>query len=83
MKKPVEQSFTILDLKGIEITLFVRKTKEFLQIASSVGQDYYPEILGTMMLLNMSLLFNAVWTIIKAFIDEKTRKKIHVLGDNN
>lgn len=80
MKKPVEQSFTILDLKGIEITLFVRKTKEFLQIASSVGQDYYPEMLGTMMLLNTSFLFNAVWAIAKAFIDEKTRKKINMLG---
>lgn len=38
LKKPVEQSLTILDLKGIEITHLVGKTKAFLQIASSVGQ---------------------------------------------
>ena len=80
MKKPIEQSLTILDLEGIGISHLVGKTKAFLQIASSVGQDYYPEMLGTMMLLNTSFLFNAVWAIAKAFIDEKTRKKIHMLG---
>ena len=32
------------------------------------------------MLLNTNLLFNAVWAIVKAFINEKTRKKIHMLG---
>ena len=81
LKKSVEQSLIILDFKGYEITRLFEKTKAFLQIALSFGQDYYPEMLGKMMLLNTSLLFNAVWVIVKAFIDEKTRKKIHMLGN--
>ena len=80
LKKPVEQSLTILDLEGIGITHLVGKTKELLEIALGIGQNYYPEMIGTMMLLNTSFAFNAVWTFVQPFIDEKTRKKINVLG---
>ena len=80
LKKPIEQSLTILDLENIGISNLVGKTKAFMQIATNIGQDYYPEMLGTMMLLNTSFFFNAVWAIIKVFIDEKTRKKINFLG---
>ena len=80
IKKPIEQSLTILDLENIGISNLVGKTKAFMQLATNIGQDYYPEMLGTMMLLNTSFFFNAVRAIIKVFIDEKTRKKINFLG---
>ena len=80
LKKPIEQSLTILDLENIGISNLVGKTKAIMQLATNIGQDYYPEMLGTIMLLNTSFFFNAVWAIIKVFIDEKTRKKINFLG---
>ena len=80
MKKPVEQSLTILDLQGIGIGILVGKIKSFVNLASDIGQDYYPEMLGTMLLLNTNFFFNAVWAIVKVFIDEKTRKKITFCG---
>lgn len=80
MKRPVEQSCTILDVKGIGITSLIGKTREFLKIASAIGQDYYPEMLGSMFLLNASFFFRAVWALAKTFIDEKTAKKINLLS---
>lgn len=80
MKTPIEQSLTILDMEGIGISHMVGKIKDFVKLASDIGQDYYPEMLGTMMLLNTSWLFNALWAIVKTFIDEKTRTKINFLG---
>lgn len=80
IKKPVEQSLTILDMDGVGIGRIVGKTRQFIQLASNIGQDYYPEMLGTMMLLNTGFFFNAVWAIVKTFVDEKTRKKINLLG---
>ena len=80
VKKPVEQSLTILDLKGIGITMFIGKIRGFVKLASDIGQDYYPEMLGTMLLLNTSWIFNAIWAIVKGFIDEKTAKKVHFCG---
>ncbi|MCQ2818929.1 MAG: SEC14 family lipid-binding protein [archaeon] len=80
MGKPVEQSLTILDMNGIGISILVGKIKSFVKLASDIGQDYYPEMLGTMLLLNTNFFFNAVWAIVKVFIDEKTRKKITFCG---
>ena len=82
VKKPIEQSLTILDIQGIGVSHLVGKTKAFVQLASKIGQDYYPEMLGTMMLLNNGWFFSAAWAIIKNFVDEKTRKKINMLGSS-
>jgi hypothetical protein len=50
----------------------------FLKIASNIAQNYYPEMLGNMILLNTTFFFKAIWTLVKGFIDEKTRAKILV-----
>ncbi len=76
--KIIEQSLTILDMEGIGIGLLTGKTKEFVKLAADIGQNYYPEMLGQMFLINTSFFFSAVWTICKAFVDEKTRNKISV-----
>ncbi len=78
MGKLVEQSLTILDMDGIGMSILGGKTKEFVKIASNIGQNYYPEMLGTMYLINTSFFFSAVWSLVQSFIDEKTRKKINV-----
>jgi hypothetical protein len=82
VKTPVEQSFTILDLNGIGISHVVGKTKSFVKLASDIGQDYYPEMLGTMFLLNTGFFFKAVWALVKGFIDPKTAGKIQMLGSS-
>jgi len=51
-----------------------------VKLASTIGQDYYPEILGQMFIINAPMLFTGVWAIIKPWIDEKTRNKIKILG---
>jgi hypothetical protein len=51
-----------------------------MKIAAKVCQDYYPEILGVMYVLNMPWIVRGVWGIVKGFVDEKTRKKINLLG---
>jgi hypothetical protein len=76
--KLIEQTFIILDMEGIGISHLTGKTREFLKIASNIAQDYYPEMLGTMYLVNTSFFFSAVWSIVKGFLDEKTTNKIKV-----
>lgn len=56
--------------------------KKFIKIATDIGQDNYPEMLGKMFLLNTSFMFSAIWSIVKGFIDEKTRNKISVQKSN-
>ena len=82
VKKPVEQSCTILDVNGIGIFSLVGQIKSFIKLASDIGQDYYPEMLGHMSLLNVGFLFRAVWSLVKTFIDAKTAGKITLLKGN-
>ena len=49
---------------------------------SSIGQEYYPETLGTMFIINAPFLFSSIWSGIKIFIDKRTQEKIQILGSN-
>jgi hypothetical protein len=42
----VEQTLTILDLKGSTMKMASKQVYDFIQLASKIGQDNYPEILG-------------------------------------
>jgi len=79
VKRPVEQSCTILDANGIGITSLFGPIKGFIKLASDIGQDYYPEMLGKMTIVNVGFLFRAVWSLVKGFIDPKTQSKINLL----
>ena len=79
VKRPVEQSCTILDANGIGITSLFGPIKGFIKLASDIGQDYYPEMLGKMTIVNVGFLFRAVWSLVKGFIDPKTQYKINLL----
>ncbi len=76
----VDQSFTILDLEGIGITDFVGDVKNFVALASKIGQDYYPENMGKMFIVNTSPVFTFIYSIVKTFLDPKTRDKIELKG---
>lgn len=78
----VDQSFTILDLKGGSMKMMSGQVYDFVKLASNIGQDYYPEILGKMYIVNAPMLFSGIWAIIKPWIDEKTRNKIKILGSS-
>ena len=79
VQKPVEQSCTILDANGIGIFSLVGPIKGFVKLASDIGQDYYPEMLGKMTIINVGFLFRAIWSMVKSFIDPKTQSKISLL----
>ena len=78
--KIIEQGLTIFDLTGVSLGLLTGKVKNFIKIASSIGQDNYPEMLGNMFMINSSTMFTIIWGMVKMFVDEKTRNKIKIIG---
>jgi hypothetical protein len=74
----IEQSLTIIDVDGLGLSILSGDVKKFLKLAADVAQNYYPEMLGQMVIINSGFFFSALWSIVKGFIDEKTSKKILV-----
>lgn len=77
----IEQSCTILDLKNVSLSSF-SSVYSVVQQVSKIAQEYYPEMLGKMFIINAPMLFTAVWSIVKAFLDEVTLAKIQILGSS-
>ncbi|KAJ3353986.1 cytosolic factor, phosphatidylinositol/phosphatidylcholine transfer protein [Entophlyctis luteolus] len=77
--KTIDKSCTIMDLKNIPIMQFNSIRKVLAQV-THIAQNYYPETLGTMFLINAPLVFQGVWKIVKGMLDENTVAKISILG---
>jgi len=80
--KRVEQSISILDMKNEAMKFMFGDTKKFVEITTDMAQNYYPEILGQMFIINAPFSFKAIWAMFKSFVDEKTRKKINIEGSS-
>lgn len=77
----IEKSMTIMDLKGVSImSLFFGKIKTFTKIAAKIAQDYYPEILGKMFIVNSGFMFRGIWGVVSMWIDKKTQNKICIIS---
>lgn len=74
-----ETCCTIMDLKGVGIAK-ANSVYSYLQSASGISQNYYPERLGKLYIINAPWGFSTVFSVIKRFLDPVTVSKINVLG---
>lgn len=75
----LETCCTIMDLKGVGITK-ISSVYSYVKMASDMSQNYYPERLGRLYLVNAPWGFSGAFGMIKGFLDPVTVEKIHVLG---
>ncbi|KAF2758128.1 hypothetical protein EJ05DRAFT_500647 [Pseudovirgaria hyperparasitica] len=77
----LETCCTIMDAKGVGIAR-AGQVYGYLQQASGMSQNYYPERLGKLYIINAPWGFSGVFSVIKRFLDPVTVAKIHVLGSS-
>ena len=77
----LETCCTIMDLKGVGVSR-VPSVYGYVKQASAVLQNYYPERLGKLYLINAPWGFASVFNVVKGFLDPVTVNKIHVLGSS-
>lgn len=75
----LETCCTIMDLKGVGIGN-ATSVFGYIKQASAISQNYYPERLGKLYVINAPWGFSTVFSVVKGFLDPVTVKKIHVLG---
>jgi hypothetical protein len=77
--KLLETCCSIMDLKGVGVTS-VPSVYGYVRQASAISQNYYPERLGKLYLINAPWGFSSVFSAVKGFLDPVTVEKIHILG---
>jgi len=75
----LETCCTIMDLKGVGLGK-VSSVYAYVKEASAISQNYYPERLGKLYIINAPWGFSSVFSVVKGFLDPVTVQKIHVLG---
>ncbi|AEO67993.1 27d20494-096a-41b7-aaae-efb0c9e920f8 [Thermothielavioides terrestris] len=75
----LETCCTIMDLKGVGLAK-APQVYSYVKQASALSQNYYPERLGKLYLINAPWGFSTVWSVVKGWLDPVTVQKIHVLG---
>ncbi|RKU42495.1 S14 cytosolic factor [Coniochaeta pulveracea] len=75
----LETCCTIMDLKGVGISK-AGQVYSYVSAASNLSQNYYPERLGRLYIINAPWGFSGVWSMIKGWLDPVTVQKIHILG---
>ncbi|KAK4143014.1 CRAL-TRIO domain-containing protein [Dichotomopilus funicola] len=77
----LETCCTIMDFKGVGLTK-IPQVYSYVKQASVLSQNYYPERLGHLYLINTPWGFSSVWSVIKGWLDPVTVKKIHILNSS-
>ncbi len=75
----LETCCSIMDLKGVGVTK-IPSVYGYVKQASAISQNYYPERLGKLYLINAPWGFSSAFSVVKGFLDPVTVNKIHVLG---
>ena len=76
----VTQGTNILDLENFSMGMFMGESKEYLGRISKISQDYYPETMGKMFIVNAPMIFTTVWSVVKGWLDPRTVAKIGLYG---
>lgn len=77
----IDTCTTIIDLKDVSLMkLFIGKIKDFVKISIGITQDYYPEMMHKLYIINSGFFFKGVWAIVKPWIDPVTQKKIVIIS---
>jgi hypothetical protein len=69
-------------LEGGFVSKINKQIYRIMAKAGQIGSDYYPETAGPMYFVNASMLCTGVWSMCKGFLDERTIKKVKIVGTN-
>jgi hypothetical protein len=79
LSPPLENYVCIVDLNGYGLR---NNDYGVLKEQAHVLQNYYPERMGVSFVVNGPWYLASVWKIIQSWLEERTRRKIQILGSD-
>jgi hypothetical protein len=77
----IDKQVIIKDMKGVPMFADWGSSAAFKE-SVRVDESYYPQTLKTMFIINASVYFTALWSVVKLWLDPLTVEKIQILGDD-
>lgn len=77
----ITNAFCIVDLKGFTLTQFWQ-IKNIARTCFSISQDYYPETMGYLAIINAPKSFSTIFKAIAPWLSKETISKINILGED-
>ena len=74
----IDQTFGVLDLKGVGLRHLTGDVKRMLTRVMSVDQDNFPEMMGHTCIINAPSVFKAIWAFVRPMLDARTQAKVEV-----
>lgn len=80
--KKISKVVTIVDLSGLGRDQFHSAAIEVLKRIAKIDQEFYPESAHKLYIVNVPWIFQAVWSIIKPWINARGRAQIQIVRKN-
>ena len=77
---PLARVMSILDLNGIGMSDFTGPVMDMVRKVSDITKQHYPERSYQIVIINAPWAFQAIFKVIKQFMDPNTVAKTHVIG---
>ncbi|KAM0754684.1 hypothetical protein T439DRAFT_321720 [Meredithblackwellia eburnea MCA 4105] len=77
----IETTCSILDVKNVSLKQFL-SLRHHVQELLSISQDHYPELAGTVLVINAPWAVATIWGFVKGYLAEATVAKIQILGSD-
>ncbi|KAI8084267.1 CRAL-TRIO domain-containing protein [Gilbertella persicaria] len=80
--KPIHSETIIFDCTNMSLWQFHMSAFTHLKAIAEIVQNYYPETLHRLFIVNAPSAFVVMFKVIKPWLNARTLEKIHVLGNN-
>ena len=82
--KRIDKINIVYDLKDASLGVYMNsKIRERFTTIIKIAQDFYPENLGKIQILNPPFIFYAAFSMVKPFLADATKEKLEVLRGND
>ncbi|RPD62395.1 CRAL/TRIO domain-containing protein [Lentinus tigrinus ALCF2SS1-7] len=79
--KRIMGTFVVVDLSGFGISQFWQ-VKDFSRSSFQVSQDYFPETVARLAIVNAPRGFSTIWNVMKPWIAKETASKVTIHGSD-
>ncbi|KAF8231710.1 CRAL/TRIO domain-containing protein [Tricholoma matsutake] len=79
--RTIGTAFVIVDLKGFGLSQFWQ-VKSLARSSFQISQDYFPETMGQLAIVNAPASFTLIWSMIKPWLSKETVEKVDILGSD-